>query len=126
MVAKVGLTDARIKSLKSPSQGQAEVSDKIVPGLRIRIGKSGVKTYILRKRVNGKLRNITIGRHTARFGLADARRKARDLLTDIELGKDIDAKVRQVKKDAAGGSTIAELFEVYFNNVFLGKKRSAR
>ena len=46
MVAKVGLTDARIKSLKSPSQGQAEVSDKIVPGLRIRIGKSGVKTYI--------------------------------------------------------------------------------
>jgi len=126
MVAKVGLTDARIKSLKSPSQGQAEVSDKIVPGLRIRIGKSGVKTYILRKRVNGKLRNITIGRHTARFGLADARRKARDLLTDIELGKDIDAKVRQVKKDAAGGSTIAELFEVYFNNVVLGKKRSAR
>ena len=126
MGTKIGLTDARIKSLKAPSQGQDEVSDKIVPGLRIRVGKTGTKSYILRKRINGKLRNITIGRHTARFGLADARRKARDLLNDIELGKDIDSKVRTVKKDAAGGATIAELFEVYFQNIVLGKKRSAR
>lgn len=85
------LTDAKIKGLKAPASGQVEHADSDVPGLRVRIGASGVKTFILRKRIAGKLRNITLGRYDERrFGLAAARRKARVLVSDIEAGKPLD------------------------------------
>ena len=82
------LTDAKIAGLKASQSGQVEISDAKVPGLRIRVGKSGIKTFILRKRVGGRLRNIAVGRYGPRLSLADARRKARSLLSDIEAGKD--------------------------------------
>lgn len=81
------LTDAKIRGLRAPETGQAEFADSDVPGLRVRVGVSGAKTFILRRRVAGKLRNITLGRYGPRFGLADARRKARILLSDLEAGK---------------------------------------
>ena len=80
-------TDAKLKGLKAPTQGQTEYSDSDVPGLRVRIGTSGAKTFILRKRVGGRIKNITVGRYGPRFGLADARRKARSIISDIEAGK---------------------------------------
>src|SRR3546814_4142157 len=73
----IGLTDAKLKGLKSPAAGQLEYCDQAVPGLRVRIGVSGARTFVLRKRVAGKPRNITLGRYSERFGLADARKKAR-------------------------------------------------
>jgi integrase len=81
------LTDAKLLGLKAPEKGQAEVSDSDVPGLRIRIGTTGVKTFILRKRVAGRIKNITLGRYGQRFGLAEARKKARALVSDFEAGK---------------------------------------
>ena len=48
MANKVGLTDARIAGLKPPATGQIELADGIVIGLRLRMGASGIKTYILR------------------------------------------------------------------------------
>ena len=92
MANKVGLTDARIAGLKAPASGQIELADGIVTGLRLRMGASGIKTYILRKRVQGKWLNVTIGRHGPSFTLANARRKARDLLVDVEQGKNIARK----------------------------------
>jgi hypothetical protein len=50
-----------------------EWPDHIVPGLRIRVGRSGAKTFILRKRVGERWRNITVGPFKEYFGLADAR-----------------------------------------------------
>lgn len=73
---KVGLTDAKIKGLIKPLHGQVEYADQTVPGLRLRVGASGQKTFILRKRVGGQPRNITIGRFGPRCSLLDARRKA--------------------------------------------------
>lgn len=61
MANKVGLTDARIAGLKAPASGQIELADGLVAGLRLRIGASGSKTYILRKRIQGKWLNVTIG-----------------------------------------------------------------
>jgi hypothetical protein len=81
-----GLTDAKLKAMKPPASGQLEISDGAVPGLRIRIGSSGAQTFIVRKRIGGKPRNITVGRYSPRFGLADARKKARAILSDIEAG----------------------------------------
>lgn len=126
MAKKVGLTDARISGLKPPEKGQIEVSDQLITGLRLRIGASGVKTYILRKRVNGKWLNVTLGRHSSNFSLASARRKARDLLVDVERGKSIAKKPGTKRRFSSGVGTINQLYEVYLEKEVVGKKRSAR
>ena len=126
MANKVGLTDAKIAGLKAPAAGQIELADGIVPGLRLRMGASGIKTYILRKRVQGKWLNVTIGRHGPSFTLAHARKKARDLLVDVEQGKSIARKPGAKRKGAKGVGTVAELYETYLSQQIEGKKRSAR
>lgn len=82
------LTDAKIRAIRAPQKGQVEVRDKSVPGLRVRVGSSGARSFVLRKSIAGRYRNIMLGRYSARFGLAEARKKARQLITDIELGAD--------------------------------------
>ncbi|TXG81804.1 MAG: DUF4102 domain-containing protein [Sphingomonadales bacterium] len=126
MANKVGLTDAKIAGLKAPVAGQIELADGIVPGLRLRMGASGIKTYILRKRVQGKWLNVTIGRHGPSFTLAHARKKARDLLVDVEQGKSIARKPGAKRKGSKGVGTVAELYETYLSQQIEGKKRSAR
>lgn len=125
MGKKVGLTDARIAGLALPVQGQVEYPDNLVRGLRLRVGKSGIKTYILRKKCQGRWLNLTLGRHSVRFKLADARKKARDLLVDIEQGKDVAKKEGEKRKFSSGAGTVRELAEVYLANEVRGKKRSA-
>ena len=102
----VNLTDAKIAGLKAPASGQTEISDAKVPGLRVRIGASGAKSFIVRKRVGGKIKVITLGRYGPRFGLADARKAARATLSDIEAGKD----VAPVKR---GALTVRKLWPEY-------------
>ncbi|MFM2411317.1 MAG: hypothetical protein RL481_2145 [Pseudomonadota bacterium] len=126
MSKKVGLTDVRIVGLLPPKIGQIEITDSIVPGLRLRVGASGVKTYILRKRIGSKVHNVTLGRHSLGFGLAAARGRARDLLTDIEQGLSIPKRSDPNRGYAQGIGTIGELFETYLSNEVIGKKRSAR
>ncbi len=104
------LTDAKLQALKGPEKGQVEHSDSDVPGLRVRIGATGAKTFILRKRVGGQIRNITLGRYGPRFGLADARRKARSLLTDLEAGK---AMPRPAKQASSTAGTIRGMMPTY-------------
>ena len=112
MVAATGLTDSKIKGLKPPASGQAEYPDALVPGLRLRVGSSGVKTFILRKRVAGRVRNLTIDRyHERRFTLADARKRARALISDIEGGAEPAARGRRRGAETVG--TVKALFEDY-------------
>jgi integrase len=112
MSGAVGLTDAKIKGLKAPETGRIEVADKVVSGLRIRVGTSGAKTFIIRKRIGGRIANVTVGRfHDQRFTLTHARKKARTLLNDIEGGGDPRAETR--KPNGAGAGTVRALFTDY-------------
>ena len=110
MASQTILTDAKLQGLKSPTAGQHEISDAKVPGLRVRIGKSGVKTFIIRKRVGDNLRNITVGRYGRRLGLADARKKARAIISDIEAG--LDPKM-VMKSSGPTANTINAMWPVY-------------
>ncbi|WP_372706889.1 tyrosine-type recombinase/integrase [Brevundimonas sp.] len=112
MAVAVGLTDAKIRGLKAPERGQAEYADKLVSGLRIRIGASGTRTFIIRKRIGARTVNVTVGRyHDQRFTLTDARKKARSLLNDIEGGGDPRGETR--KSTGAGAGTVRALFVDY-------------
>src|SRR4051812_33062197 len=113
MVGIVGLTDAKIKGLRTPPTGQVEYPDTLVPGLRLRVGSSGAKTFILRKRVGGRARNLTIERyHERRFTLADARKKTRSLISDIEAGAE-PAPSRNRRRTGEAAGTEKALFDEY-------------
>jgi integrase len=119
----IGLTDAKIAGIRPPASGQQEYPDRLIAGLRLRVGSTGAKTFILRKRVAGKLKNITLGRYSPRFGLAAARRKARDLLVDIEAGKDPSAAI---VRRSVGAQTVRKMVDSYLAAEVRDKKRSAR
>jgi integrase len=93
------ITDAKLKGLKPPASGQIEIADSDVTGLRARIGASGAISFILRRRIGDKVRNITIGHYGPRFGIGEARRKARALVSDLEAGKPVQpARARSATK----------------------------
>lgn len=111
MDSKTRLTDAKVKGLKASVTGQVEYPDADVPGLRVRVGASGKKTFILRKRVGRNQANITLGQyHEDRFTLAAARKKARETISDIEAGKDPRPEAK-AKGHQAG--TVRNMFEGY-------------
>ena len=76
------LTDQRVATIQPPTRGQAEHSDDLVTGLRLRVGAGGRKAWIVRTRAGGKPINKTLGSYPA-LKLADARDVARGLLTQI-------------------------------------------
>ena len=69
---KKHLTDAAIQRFKPPKIGSLEIFDLGYPGLALRIGHGGAKSFVLFHRVHGKLERTTLGRWP-RVGLADAR-----------------------------------------------------
>lgn len=80
------LTDASVQRIKPPAAGQLEIFDLGYPGLALRIGHGGAKTFEVFYRVGGKLRRETLGRWPA-ITLADARmawRKAREAIAKGE------------------------------------------
>ena len=76
------LTDAKAQSIRPPKSGQDEHRDHKVTGLRLRVGTSGKKSWILRARTGEKLINRKLGNYPV-MGLAAARTAAETALEAI-------------------------------------------
>lgn len=106
------LTDAKIQGLKPPQSGVAEIRDEgrgAVVGLRVRIGQSGRPSFLLRVRIGARMRVLTLGRYGPRFGLAIARKMARQVVADLEAGRDPATEVHRHKR--RDRETIQPLYE---------------
>jgi integrase len=79
----------------------------------LRVGVSGVKTFMLRKRVAGKSRNITLGRYSERMTLNDARKKARQILSDVEMKADPIKALPKPQRVTVSGHTVRTLWPGY-------------
>ena len=108
-----GITDAKLQGLKAPESGRLEISDSLVPGLRVRVGTGGSKTFIVRKRIGDRVRNITVGRYGPRFTIADARKKARTILSDIEVGGDPTKTLDTPMRPGKGALTLRNMVPDY-------------
>ena len=64
MVKKV-LTDAAVKRLKAPDEGQVEIFDQGYPGLALRLSYGGRKAWTYFYRHNGKLKRMALGTYPA-------------------------------------------------------------
>ncbi|WP_068951562.1 site-specific integrase [Pararhizobium polonicum] len=140
------LTDRRLKSLKSAPAGtdRYEVSDAIVPGLRVRVNEAGKKTFVLlarfpvsttgarKSRADGKINPTrrTIGVYIDKSvsgearpkegeepqigSLEDARKKAREWLQLLDAG--VDPQIRIAENKAKERVRQENSFEAVFDD----------
>ena len=83
----VKLTKSVIDKLAPPACGQAFYRDTELKGFGLRITENSTKSFILEKRINGRMRRITLGRYGT-LTAEQARQYARQELGKIALGRD--------------------------------------
>lgn len=86
---------------------QEEIADPLTPGLSIRIGRGGTKTFYARYRFAGRVKRLKLGVYP-RLSLADAREKARDALKKADAGEDPAVQRETAKSGARTFRTLAE------------------
>ncbi len=94
------LTDRTIASLPTPteSERQRDYWDDILRGFGVRVSYGGRRAFVVRHRVNNRLRRLTLGPYPD-LSLHEARRKAREVLGDVARGDD-PAQDKQERRDA--------------------------
>jgi integrase len=79
------------------------------------------RVYIIKKRVNGKQRQFTIGTHGSPWTPVEARNEARRILGEIASGQDLHS----LRAEKADRLTVAELAERYLNEYAIARKKQS-
>jgi integrase len=108
-MAKRALTAAAVERLKPPASGQAEHFDAGYPGLALRIGHGGGRSWIYLFRVHGRLRRMTLGTFPA-MPLAEAREAWREARAAVDRGEDPAAQRAEKRKAPDTVKSVAEDF----------------
>lgn len=110
---QIKLTEAAVKKLTLPAEKKShEVRDGEMPNLYVRLTAGG-KFYSVRYSVGGRPRRSSLG-PAAPGTLAEARKKAWDIVSDARAGKDTVAKQRQ--EAAKRLMTLAEAVPLYLKD----------
>jgi integrase len=98
-MAKVAFTAGRIDGHECPAgKTQAFLWDATAPGLGLRTTATGAKAYVFQSEFQGKTLRMTIGSPDA-WPISKAQRKARELQTTIDDGR--DPRAVKAEKEAA-------------------------
>lgn len=98
-----------VDKVVSPEKGQEFYRDDELKGFALRVTSSGAKSFILEKRVNGKVKRITLGRYPG-LTVEQARKEAQKLSGKIATGIDpIAAKKESLSKVI----TLRQVFQDY-------------
>ncbi len=102
------LNDRRVAALPVPTieERQRDYWDDALRGFGVRVSYGGKRAFVVRYRVAGRLRRLTLGPYPD-LSLADARLKARQVLGDVAHGDD-PAEDKQRRRDALRFSDLAE------------------
>jgi hypothetical protein len=103
------ITKRTADGLKADGERDAFTWDDEIKGFGVRCRPSGVKTYVLKSRIGGRQRWLTIGRHGSPWTPDEARKQALRLLSEIVAGSDPAAK-REKERKAATVGELADLF----------------
>jgi integrase len=106
------LVKTRVESAAVPSCGQVFYWDDELRGFGLRVSASGARSYVAQARVGTRTRRVTIGTH-GRWTCEEARRQAREILRDMDLGID-PAEKRQ--HAAAMGVTLRTVVTAYLSD----------
>jgi|SRR5450830_30068 len=81
-------------------------------GLTFTLSAAGTATWILRYRVGGGRKELTLGNYPD-ISLADARKMARERRVEVDIGRDPAAIKKRAKTNALNSWTVFELIEDY-------------
>ncbi len=97
--------------LVQPGQSQAQsfFRDSAIPGFGLRVTNTGAKSFIVEKRIKGKVKRLTLGRY-GNLTVEQARCEAMKLLGEVASGKDPIATKQDSRLKAI---TLAEVFKDY-------------
>ena len=114
------LTSVRVRTAK-PKAKQYEIFDRSVGGFALRVSPTGLKSFVVNYRFNGKSRRYTLGSTTA-TSLSDARNEAIRIKNAAKDGIDPQkekqrqeeaqqlAKIKEASSDANTFAAVADLF----------------
>ncbi|HGF6560708.1 TPA: tyrosine-type recombinase/integrase [Providencia alcalifaciens] len=106
-------TKAKIESLPQAERGQIEYGDTVVNGLRIRVGVSGVKSFCISRKRDGKFIRVTLGRFPD-LTIDNARAKALELLGDVAVTGQNPNITKRINEKAA--VTLQDALNSYIEN----------
>lgn len=109
------LTAKAIEKMRPNPDKRLEIPDGLLPGLYFLVQPSGVKSWAVRFRVNGKPTKLTLGRFPA-IELSKARELARNKLEAVAKGNDPAAERRAAKRTRqviALPTTVGGLCDLY-------------
>jgi integrase len=81
----VNLTKTVVDKTPLPASGQLFLRDPNLKGFGVRIMASGIRSFIVEKRINGKVRRVTLGRY-GELTCEQARKEAVKLLGQLAMG----------------------------------------
>jgi integrase len=90
----VKLTKTSVDKIEPPTSGQRFVRDGELKGFALRITASGTKSFVIEKRIDGRVRRITLGRY-GELTVEQARKRAHQTLGKIAMGIDPLAEQKQ-------------------------------
>ena len=99
---------ARLARETEPGDRDVFLFDKALPGFGLRVHRSGAKAWIVQTRIEGKTRRIVVARY-GEIDLAQARRRARDMLASVRAGDNPADDIRKEKT----APTVKELADEY-------------
>jgi integrase len=105
----VRLTQKWAETAPAPASGQAFIRDGAVNGFGLRITSTGVRSFIFERRIEGKVRRITLGR-LGELNVEQARRKAQALTGKIAMGEN---PIAEKERERICATTLADAFKAF-------------
>ena len=115
---KQKLTDASLRALR-PGQSQIDYWCTTLAGFGVRVSPGGRKTFMVRYRIGGRYRRVKLGVYPELL-LADARRRARQVVGEVASDRD----PAQARREARRAPTFEALANLYLEKHARVKKRS--
>ncbi|ARD44769.1 site-specific integrase [Colwellia sp. PAMC 21821] len=112
MSSRFNFTIASLEKITLPTQGRAEYRDTKIPELTLRVTASGVKSFSVAKKIDGKYVRVTLGRFPANT-IEQARKKAREKILLLENGINPTSQKREQQLQ---NLTTVDLYEQYEEN----------
>jgi len=119
------LTTMAVKRITPPLTGRKETYDAKVPGLFLRVTKTGNKSWGLDFRVNGKRERLMLGSYPV-VELDDARTAGLDALRAVKDGRNPAAEKRAAKEAQPSADTVRAVTKLYVERYAKRNNRSWR
>ena len=105
----VNITKTAVEKEPLPATGQLILRDARLKGFGERIMASGARSFILEKRIDGRVRRLTLGRY-GELTCEQARKEATKLLGQLAIGNN---PMAERERERMRGFTLAQVFEEF-------------